>query len=151
MLKVDLSEFQKTREEALENWAFNVIQRWTKEIRVQDVSNPDKLISSLRKKVYNASGGDKTKIVFTFLNYGRFADLGVGRGEKYNKIKHERSFRSGKRYPETPGYSWQVKPWLRPLFKQRIYSLARLLEHEYNEYTQVMFFQNINPDKFINP
>ena len=98
----------QTREKTLEIWAANVIQRWIKEMEYQNISNSSKLEKSLKYKIYNASGGDQTKIVFTLLNYGRFVDLGVGRGEKYTKKKHQSVFRSGEPYPETPGYHYQV-------------------------------------------
>ena len=79
----------QSRAKLMHVWAANVIKRWIQEIEAQEISHPDKLISSLRKRVYNAAGGDQTKIVFTLLNYGRFVDLGVGRGEKYNRRKHD--------------------------------------------------------------
>lgn len=139
-----------SREEALEQWAANVIRRWIKEMDYQAVTDSRELERSLKYKVYNAAGGDQTKIVFTLLNYGRFIDLGVGRGEKYTKKKHRPVFYSGRKYPETPGYSYQVKPWLMPLFKQRVYSLAKILERKYNEYAELMIFQNIRPEKFFN-
>lgn len=140
----------ESREEVLERWAENVIQRWIKEIHYQDIKNPNRLIASLKKKVYNASGGDQTKIIFTLANYGRYVDLGVGRGEKYTKKKHDPVFHSGRPYPGTPGYSFQVKPWLMPLFKQRVYSLAQILERKYSEYAELMVIQNIAPEKFLN-
>lgn len=140
----------QSRAKLMHVWAANVIQRWIKEINAQDVKNPGKLIRSLHKRVYNAAGGDQTKIIFTLLNYGRFADLGVGRGEKYNRRKHDPVFYSGQKYPETPGYNWQVKPWLMPVFKQRVYSLAAILERKYNEYAEIMIIQNISGDKFLN-
>ena len=140
----------QTREQTLEIWAANVIHRWIKEMEYQNISNSSKLERSLKYKIYNASGGDQTKIVFTLLNYGRFVDLGVGRGEKYTKRKHQPVFRSGESYPETPGYHYQVKPWFLPIFKQRVYSLAKILERKYSEYAQLMIIQTISPDKFLN-
>lgn len=146
----DYLGIEKDRAEVIGDWAFDVIRRWIREIKTQEIKNPSALIRSLHFRVYNASGGDKTRIVFTLLNYGRFADLGVGRGEKYTRIKHDPVFWSGQKYPETKGYNWQVKPWLRPVFKQRVYSLAKILERKYNEYAELMIFQNIAPEKFEN-
>ena len=37
-----------------------------------------------------------------------------------------------------------------PVFKQRVYSLAAILERKYNEYAQLMIIQNIAPEKFFN-
>lgn len=146
----DYLHHDESRAKILHRWAANVIQRWIKEIQYQDIKNPNKLIASLKKKVYNAAGGDQTKIVFTLANYGRYVDLGVGRGEKYTKKKHDPIFYSGWPYPGTAGYSYQVKPWLMPVFKQRVYALSHILERKYGEYAQLMIIQNISPDKFIN-
>ena len=49
----------QSRAKLMHDWAENVIKRWINEIKAQDVSHPDKLISSLRKRVYNAAGGDQ--------------------------------------------------------------------------------------------
>ena len=77
----DYLGIERDRAEVIGDWAFDVIRRWIREIKTQEIKNPSALIRSLHFRVYNASGGDKTRIVFTLLNYGRFADLGVGRGE----------------------------------------------------------------------
>lgn len=146
----DYLSHDESREKILHRWAAGVIKRWQKEIEFQGITNPDKLKKSLHKKVINASGGDQTKIIFTLANYGRYLDLGVGRGEKYKKIKHQPAFNSGQVYPQTEGYTYQVKPWMLPVFKQRVYSLARILERKYNEYAELMIIQNISPDKFLN-
>lgn len=146
----DYLPHDESRAKILHRWAASVIKRWIKEMEYQNVTDSDKLMKSLKYKIYNASGGDQTKIVFTLLNYGRFVDLGVGRGEKYTKRKHDPTFHSGQPYPTTPGYNFQVKPWFLPLFKQRVYSLARILERKYGEYAQLMIIQNISPDKFLN-
>lgn len=146
----DYLSHDESRAKILHRWAASVIKRWTKEMEYQNVTDPKDLIKSLKYKVHNAAGGDQTKIIFTLLNYGRFVDLGVGRGEKYTRRKHDPAFYSGQPYPTTPGYNFQVKPWFLPLFKQRVYSLARILERKYGEYAQMIIIQNISPDKFLN-
>ena len=54
----------KDRAEVIEKWAQSVINRWEEEIATQEIKNPDALLKSLYKRVYNASGGNQTKIVF---------------------------------------------------------------------------------------
>ncbi len=134
----------ETREGILEEWAENVITRWIKEIEAQGIASPSELESSFRKKVFNASGGNETRIEFMYLDYLRYLDLGVGRGEKYVKEKHNPTFYSGEKYPTTSGYKWQVKPWFLPILKQRVYSLARILERKYGEYAQLIILKNID-------
>lgn len=137
----------ETREAVLEEWAENVIRRWVKEMEDQGVTDARELESSFAKKVINASGGDQTKIVFMYLDYLRYLDLGVGRGEKYTRIKHNPTFYSGELYPATSGYRWKVKPWFLPVLKQRVYSLSRILERKYGEYAQLMIISRLSPEE----
>lgn len=143
---------KNSRAKVIEAWAANVIVRWEREMRTQDIENPDRLMQSLRKRVINAAGGDQTKVFFFFALYGKFLDLGVGRGEKYEntKKKHDPIFWPGKKYPETPGYKYQVKPWFLAILRQRVYSLTSILERKYNEYAEIMLIRNIAPEKFLN-
>lgn len=141
----------ETRETVLLEWADNVLDRWIKEMETQGLTNEQIANRALRVKVWNASGGDKTKIVFFYRDYLRYLDLGVGRGEKYTRKKMNPTFRSGEKYPETSGYHWQVKPWFLPILRQRIYSLQRILERKYGEYAQLMIIKNLSPEELGVP
>lgn len=140
----------ESRAKILHRWAANVIRRWEKEIEYQGVSDPDKLISSLRYKIYNAAKGDQTKIIFTMYNYGRYIDVGVGRAERYTRRKHDPIFHSGQKYPKTEGYKYQVKPWMYPLFKQRVFALSNILARKYNEYAQIAVLGNLTAQETFN-
>lgn len=133
----------ESRRDVLFQWADNVIQRWLKEMEVQGVPDEDRANAALSYKVWNASGGDQTKIIFFYRDYLRYLDLGVGRGEPYTKEKHDPIFRSGRRYPWTHGYYWQVKPWYYPILKQRIYSLQKILERKFSEYATLIIAQGL--------
>lgn len=134
----------ETREAILKEWAENVITRWGKEMESQGITDAKTLEKTFHKDVINASGGDQARIEFMYLDYLRYLDLGVGRGEKYVKEKHNPTFYSGEKYPTTSGYKWQVKPWFLPILKQRVYSLARILERKYGEYAQLIILKNID-------
>ncbi len=146
----DYLPHDESRAKVLHRWAANVIRRWEKEIEYQGITDPDRLIKSLHYKIYNASGGDMTKIIFTMENYGRYIDVGVGKGEKYTRQKHNPIFWSGQKYPETAGYKYQVKPWMYPIFKQRVFALARILERKYNEYAQTVILTNLTAKETFN-
>ncbi|MCD8178061.1 MAG: hypothetical protein LUE98_11815 [Tannerellaceae bacterium] len=142
------------RYQVLNTWAQNVVKRWIKEMETQQVSpyNPDytggSLIRSFYYKIYNASGGDQTKILFVLNNYGRHVDIGVGRGQKYDASRLADPFRSGKQYQKREKGKRTVKPFLMPIFKQRVYSLARILERKWGETAQVMIFQELTRKHF---
>lgn len=146
----DYLPHDESRAKILHRWAANVIRRWIKEIEYQNITDPDRLEKSLKYKIYNAAGGDMTKIIFTMANYGRYLDVGVGKGEKYKREKHNPIFWSGQKYPETAGYKHQVKPWMYPIFKQRVYALARILERKYSEYAQTIILSNLTAQKTFN-
>jgi len=144
------------RYKVLNAWSRNTVDRWIKEMESQEVSpyNPKykggSLLRSFYYKIYNAAGGDQTKILFVLNNYGRFVDLGVGNGQKYDPSRMDSPFRSGSRYQDKPrsGEQRVVKPFLMPVFKQRVYSLARILERKWSETAEVMIFQELTRKDF---
>lgn len=133
----------ETREEVLFQWADNVIQRWLKEMEVQGITDAKKLSNTFERYVYNASGGNHTKIVFMYVDYLRYLDLGVGKGEKYKRIKLDPDFYAGVKYPETKGFKYQVKPWFLPILKQRTYSLQKILERKFAEYAETIILKGV--------
>ncbi|MDR1918402.1 MAG: hypothetical protein LBQ65_02005 [Tannerellaceae bacterium] len=150
----DKEEFSKERYEVLNDWAYNVIQRWIKEMRTQHVSPFNEnytggdLARSFYYKIYNASGGDQTKILFVLNNYGHFVDMGVGEGQKYNFDRMAAPFRSGQRYATGEKGQRVVKPYLMPVFKQRVYSLAKIMERVWADNARLMLFQTLTAEQF---
>ena len=61
------------------------------------------------------SNGNPQKVTFLFLYYGKFPDMGVGRGVKLGD----------------PSGNRQRKPWYSSVFLKEVYALGRLLAEKY--------------------
>lgn len=133
----------ESRREVLFQWADDVIKRWLKEMETQGITDAKKLSNHFERYVFNASGGNHTKIEFMYLDYLRYLDVGVGRGEKYKRVKHDPVFYSGVKYPRTEGFKYQVKPWFLPILRQRTYSLQKILERKFFEYAETIILKGV--------
>ena len=77
--------------EDIQKWAEITIERWQQRIRKFKVYNTFALLNSFQSHVETSSNGDPEKIVFTYMYYGMFPQLGVGKGVKLgmpsNRVK----------------------------------------------------------------
>ena len=66
------------------------------------------------------------KAVFTFLNYGKFIDMGVGRGQKIGDVKGNQTI-----YKETGIKGRKAKKWYSKVIFPEANTLAKLLAENY--------------------
>ena len=103
----------------LERWAEYVIERWENKIVALNIQHTGDLLRSFQSEVYMQSGGDKAKIVFAFNYYGKFVDMGVGKGvklENYFSTQHNR----------------RRKMWYSPTFHSQLHKLAEIIARNYS-------------------
>ena len=81
-----------------------------------NVGDTGELLKSFEAHVTADSNGDPVKITFAFLYYGRFPDMGVGRGVTLS---------------DTPAPSRQVKPWYSKTFMTEVVKLGRMIAEKY--------------------
>lgn len=115
-----MNEYEKTIEDAinLDEWAKIVVERWLKRISLLRISNTAALMKSFEYHIEKDSGGNPVKIKFAFLYYGKFVDMGVGRGTKVNQR----------------GMTNRVaKPWYSKLFAAECYTLAKKMADRYGQ------------------
>ena len=93
-------------------WAEIVIERWQKRIARFRIGSTGALVRSFTSAVETDAKGDVSKIAFTYLYYGMFVDMGVGRGTKYE----QRGTTNRK-----------VKPWYSSIVRKEIYKLGELM------------------------
>lgn len=109
---------QITTYEMLAAWADIVIQRWLSNISKLRVIDTTELMRSFTSQISTDSKGDPQKIVFAFLYYGIFPDMGVGKGVKFDSVVATR------RIP---------KPWYSDRFFKEVRKLGYLLAERYGE------------------
>lgn len=99
-------------------WAEIVIKRWVTKITRLKIVDTAELLRSFTSQVTNDAKGDPHKVAFTFLYYGIFSDMGVGRGVKYSEVGS-----SGRK----------AKPWYSKQFIAEVHKLAELMAERYGE------------------
>lgn len=77
--------------ETLQAWAEIVIKNWEEKIEKLGISDTGALVSSLVHELYLESSGDAATIAFAFNYYGRFVDMGVGKGVPIGEVKASRN------------------------------------------------------------
>ena len=105
---------------SVEAWAIIVIKRWESKIALLGIGKTGSLAQSFAQHVFTQSTGDPEKIEFTFNYYGKFIDMGVGKG--------------GSRL---------TKPWYSKTFYSEVKRLGELLCQKYAYDAQTSILNNI--------
>jgi hypothetical protein len=106
----------RSKLEMTQRWAEIVIERWQARMEALGVGDTGTLLRSFRAQVDQDSSGDPTKVTFAFLLYGRFPDMGVGRGISFH---------------DAPTGNRQVKPWYSKTFLAEVLKLGRMMATRY--------------------
>ena len=108
----------RSKLEMVQKWADIVIERWKVRMAALGVGDTGELLKSFEAQVVMDSNGDPAKITFTFLYYGRFTDMGVGRGVTLSDV------------PDVTG-NRRVKPWYSKTFLNEVIKLGRMMATKY--------------------
>ncbi len=112
-------------------WADIVLERWLNKIDSLQVHDNYLLANSFMHEVIGNAGGDPMRIEFMFNYYGKFVDMGVGKGITLDDIGQV----SSKRRP---------KRWYSPVFMAEVSKLASLLSQKYARLGAVTIVENID-------
>ncbi|HVW97490.1 MAG TPA: hypothetical protein VHA56_16070 [Mucilaginibacter sp.] len=116
-----------------EQWAVIVVDRWMQALTRYKIGVTGRLMNSFYKELKRANG-DVEAVIFKFLKYGRFEDMGVGRGTSLNERVLTRKF---DRYRDAEG-KWtghiarKKKPWYSKTFYREVAKLADLYKRDYS-------------------
>jgi hypothetical protein len=115
--------------ETLQAWADIVTKRFKKKMDLLKIGDTGALEELIYGDVINESNGDPAKIEFYFFHYGRFPDMGVGKGVKIGQagINNNR----------------KVKPWLAKTFFGQVYKLGQILAEKTGERAAITIFEGI--------
>jgi hypothetical protein len=72
--------------EIAQAWAKITIIKWKKKLATGKVGNSGALLQSFQYNVLASAQGNVLKITLLFEYYGRFVDMGVGRGVKIGDV-----------------------------------------------------------------
>ena len=112
----------------VEAWAEIVIDKWETMIARLHIGHSGKLINSFAHHVITQSGGDPEKIEFAFEYYGKFVDMGVGRGVTIGEVE----FSDRRR-----------KPWYSKTFFSQVKRSGEILGEKYARKGQAVIIENL--------
>lgn len=113
----------------IEAWAEIVIDKWETMIGRLRIGHTSTLINSFTHHVVTQANGDPERIEFVFEYYGRFVDMGVGRGVTIGEVE----FSDRKR-----------KPWYSKTFFSQVKKLGEIISVKYSEKAKAIIVENID-------
>jgi len=111
------------------DWSKITIDRWKKNIEKRGIGHSGDLFKSFVSNIIRNSDGDPKRIELSFLFYGRFVDMGVGRGGSVKTQSDEKTLRG--RAGAFKSTSRRAKKWYSKTLAAETRSLARLLAKEF--------------------
>jgi hypothetical protein len=112
----------------VEAWADIVIERWEQKIERLNIGSSGQLIKSFYHTVQTQSNGNPELIVFTFEYYGKFVDMGVGRGVTIEEVEFSNR---------------RPKAWYSKTFFSQLEKLKELLAEKYARKSQLAIITEI--------
>jgi hypothetical protein len=116
------------QKQTIEAWANYVIERWELEILRLGINSTGKLLKSFTQCMITQANGNIEKITFAFEYYGKFVDMGVGRGVTIAEVSQ-----SGR----TP------KPWYNKTFFGQVKKLGEILAKKYQQEAVMSIVESI--------
>nr|WP_321357177.1 hypothetical protein [uncultured Draconibacterium sp.] len=112
----------------VEAWADIVIERWEQKIERLGIMSTGALLRSFYHTVQTQSNGDPELIIFTFEYYGKFVDMGVGRGVTVEEVEFSNR---------------RPKAWYSKVFFSQLEKLKELLAAKYARKAQLEIITNV--------
>jgi hypothetical protein len=110
------------------DWAMITIQRFKRQIDKRKIGQTGKLFNSFVSNIIKNSDGTPWKIELSFLFYGRFVDMGVGKGVKVGRIQEEKTLRGRAAIFKQPR---KAKPWYSKTKAAETRALAEVMAREF--------------------
>jgi hypothetical protein len=131
-----------TQPQIADAWAKITIKIWKDKMAKLKIGNSKALMDSFIHEVISSSGGDLMKIEFAFNYYGKFVDMGVGKGVKIGGVKEGATSRrlEGKMI----GNRRRPKKWYSRTFAAEVMRLTEIIRQEYMSKSVAVIMENIN-------
>ncbi|MDD4554032.1 MAG: hypothetical protein PHP04_07525 [Bacteroidales bacterium] len=140
------SQTNLSEREVAEAWAKITIIKWKKKLASSKIGDTGTLLRSFKYNVLASAQGNVLKISLLFEYYGRFVDMGVGKGVKIGDVKESAASRklSGKML----GNRRRPKKWYSKTFHAEVMKLSEIFAKEYGHRGVVAITENLS-DKSI--
>lgn len=131
------SSLQAERAQVLDDWARYTAERLKKSLQKKRIGHSGDLENSLLYALKGTAGGDVTSIEHTFNYYGKFVDMGVGKGQKIEDVKENGdliSLLGGGRKP---------KKWFSKRYHFEVNKLELIMAEKFGEQGQRVIIETI--------
>ena len=134
--------------EIAEAWAKITIIKWKKKLTSNKIGDTGNLLKSFKYNVLASAQGNVLKITLLFEYYGRFVDIGVGRGVKIGDVKESATSRrlSGKML----GNRRRPKKWYSKTFHAEVMKLSEIFAKEYGHRGVMAITENVSDKSMSN-
>ena len=134
--------------EIAEAWAKITIIKWKKKLAINKAVNSCTLFNSFKFNVLASAGGNVLKITLLFEYYGRFVDMGVGKGVKIDDVKE--SITSRKLDGKMLGNRRRPKKWYSKTFHAEVMKLSEIFAKEYGHRGVIAITENVSDKSITN-
>jgi hypothetical protein len=106
-----------TPRELAGQWLDITVERFVANMRKLRIENTGHLLSSFRKEVIGSAGADQLRLLLSYALYGKFVDMGVGRGmaagvkkgdDGYDRVRNTRGKLRRHERKARPWYSKEI-------------------------------------------
>jgi hypothetical protein len=131
-----------TDAEIADAWAKITIKIWRDNLVKMKLLHTNQLWQSFVEQVVSQANGDLTKIEFAFRYYGRFLDMGVGRGTPIGSVRENRTsrFLEGKMI----GNRRVPKKWYSRALAAEVFRLKEITQEEYGFRGRLAIVENMD-------
>jgi hypothetical protein len=123
-----------------ESWAKYTVHAWQNKIKKLKITDTNTLLNSFMENVIAGANGDVIKIQFTFVQYGRFLDMGVGKGVKIGGVKQ--STISRRMEGKMIGNRRRPKKWYTKTLRHEVLRLTEIMAEYYGKSVIDMITEN---------
>jgi hypothetical protein len=131
-----------TQPQIADAWAKITVKVWKDKMAKLKIGNSRALMDSFIHEVISSFGGDLMKIEFAFKYYGKFVDMGVGKGVKIGSVKE--SATSRRLEGKMMGNRRRPKKWYSKTFSAEVMRLTEIMQREYLSKYVAVIMENIS-------
>lgn len=118
-------------------WADIVTSNWLDKINKLNVQYSFQLEESIRYELINNAGGLPERVEFSYNYYGKFVDMGVGKGVSLGDVKDQRNDGSGRK-------ARRPKKWYSTTMYAEVIKLREILAKKYGRIAAISIVENID-------
>ena len=122
-----------TKQQVIQRWTEIVIEVWEEKIDKLGIGHSNNLIDNFYHHIVSNAAGDMQKVEFAFNYYGKFVDMGVGKGVPVGDTGS--------------GNTRKSKKWYSPSFTHQVKRLAEIMAEKYAEEATFAIVDSIQSEK----